>query len=294
MGLLYDLIMLIIVIMFCIIGAKRGIIRSIVFFVMLVFSLLIGYIVSGFITEPVYDAYVREKVVNSITGSVKSFDIAGFINERLFDNKLGIEISDSEIERALAQEGDLSENISSYAASKGIPLSSEAVSEKIDSVLNNDSVKTEIEKSLPSYIAPAFESALSNETDTIENVIKSLAKTDKTEASEEIADTLLKPFVLKVLRVVLFILCFIAAWIILRIIVAVTKLGKNSETGGINTVLGGVLGAVKGLIVVMLITWAVSLISPIISLINANSFFAFSDSAINNSIFLRFINDIIN
>lgn len=294
MGLLYDLIMLIIVIMFCIIGAKRGIIRSIVFFVMLVLSLLIGYIVSGFITEPVYDAYVRDKVVNSITESVKSFDIAGFINEKLFDNKLGIEISDSEIEKALAQEGDLSENISSYAASKGIPLSREVVSEKIDSVLNDDSVKTDIEKSLPSYIAPVFESALSNETDTFENVIKSLAKTDKTEASEEISDTLFKPFVLKVLRVILFILCFIAVLIILRIIVAVTKLGKNSETGGINTVLGGLLGAVKGLIVVLLITWAVSLISPIISLVDANSFFTFSDSAINNSIFLRFINDIIN
>lgn len=294
MGLLYDLIMLIIVIAFCIIGAKRGIVRSIVFFVILLLSMLIGYLVSGFITEPVYDSFVNEKLVNSITGPVENFDIAEFINEKILDNKLGVQISDSEIEKALSQEGDISENISSYAASKGIPISGDKVSEKIDSVLSDDSVKEDIEKSLPSYVVPVFESAVSNETDILEDVIKSLAKTDKAEASEEITEALLKPFVLKVLRVVLFILCFIASWIILRIIVAVTKLGKNSETGGINTVLGGVLGTVKGFIVVLLITWAVSLISPVISLVDANSFFAFSDSAINNSVFLRFINDIIN
>lgn len=294
MGLLYDLIMLIIVIMFCIIGAKRGIIRSIVFFVMLILSLLIAYLVSGWITKPVYDAYIKDKVVNSIKGPVESFDIAGFINENFLDNKLGIEVSDSEIEKALGKEGSLSENISEYAASKGISLSSDTVSEKIDSVLSDDSVVEDIEKSLPSYIAPVFESAVSTETEMLENVIRALAKTDKTEASEEITETLLEPIILTALKAALFILCFIAIWIILRIIVAIIKLGKNREKGGINTVLGGALGVVKGLIVVLLITYAVSIISPLISLVDADSSFSFSESAINNSIFLRYINDMIN
>lgn len=294
MGLLYDLIMLIIVIMFCIIGAKRGIVRSIVFFVMLILSLLIAYLVSSWITKPVYDAYVEEKVVNSIKGPVESFDIAGFINENFLDNKLGIEVSDGEIEKALGQEGSLSENISSYAASKGISISDETVSEKIDSILSDDSVVKDVEKSLPSYVAPALESAVSNEKDMLENVLRSLAKTDKTEASEEITEVLLEPFILTALKVILFILCFIAIWIILRIIVAVTKLGKNKEKGGINTVLGGALGIVKGLIVVLLITLAVSIISPVISVIDSDSSFTFSESAINNSIFLRYINDMIN
>lgn len=294
MGLLYDLIMFIIVIMFCIIGAKRGIIRSIVFFVMLILSLLIAYLVSGFITEPVYDAYVKDKIINSIQEPVEKFDIVEFVNERFLDNKLGIEISDSEIEKALEQEGSLSDNISAYAISKGIPLSSETVSEKIDSVLDNRTVMEDISKSLPSYIAPAFKSMASKESAILEDVIKALAKTDKIKASEEITEIVLEPFVLKAVRVVLFILCFILVCIILRIVIAVTKLGKNSETGGINTVLGGVLGIVKGLIVVLLITWAVSLISPIIYAIDSNSSFAFSESAINNSIFLRYINDIIN
>lgn len=294
MGLLYDLIMFIIVIMFCIIGAKRGIIRSIVFFVMLILSLLIAYLVSGFITEPVYDAYVKDKIINSIQEPVEKFDIAEFVNERFLDNKLGIEISDREIEKALGQEGSLSDNISAYAISKGIPLSSETVSEKIDSVLDNRTVMEDISKSLPSYIAPAFKSSASKESTILEDVIKALAKTDKIKASEEITEIVLEPFVLKAVRVVLFILCFILTCIILRIVIAVTKLGKNSETGGINTVLGGVLGIIKGLIVVLIITWAVSLISPIIYAIDSNSSFAFSESAINNSIFLRYINDIIN
>ena len=294
MGLLYDLIMLIIVIMFCIIGAKRGIIRSIVFFVMLILSLLIGYIVSGFITEPIYDAYVKDKVVNSVKGPIEKFDIAEFINEKFLDNKLGLKISDGEIEKALGNDGDISENISEYANSKGIPLSSETVSKRIDSMLSKDSVTSEVKGFLPSYFAPVFESAVSNDREKLGDVIQSLAKSDKTEAAEEITETAIKPIILIALRWILFILCFIALWIIFRIIVAITKLGKNSEKGGINTVLGGALGVVKGLIVVLLITAVVGIISPVISLIDSDSSFAFSESSVNNSIFLRFINDILN
>ena len=83
-------------------------------------------------------------------------------------------------------------------------------------------------------------------------------------------------------------------WIILRIIVAVARIGKNKESGGINTVLGGVLGAVKGLIVVLLITAIVSIISPLLSLTKSGGSFGLSETAINNSVFLRLIKDILN
>ncbi len=294
MGLLYDLIMLIIVIMFCIIGAGRGIVRSIVLFITLIVSLLIGYVVSGIIAEPVYESFVKDKAVNAIKDSVEDFDAAEFVNEKFFDNKLGIKISDAEIEKAISQDGSLSENISEYAESKGIALSSGSVAEKIDSVLEDESVINEVEKALPSYAAPLFESALSNEKDMMESIIKSLVKTDKTLASEEIADNVLKHIVMTPIRIVLFILCFIAAWIILRLIVAVTRLGKNREKSALNTVLGGALGIIKGLILAVMITVAVSVISPIISAVDSNSMFNVSESAINNSIFLRCITDIIN
>lgn len=294
LGLLYDLIMLIIVIMFCITGARRGIIRSIVFFIILILSLLTGYIVSGFITEPVYDNYVKDKVINNVKGPIEKFDIAEFINEKFLDSKLGIKVSESEIEKALGNGENISESISKYANSKGIPLSSEAVSTKIDSIISSDTFTSEAEGFLPSYFVPVFESAVSNDKELLGNVIQSLANTDKTVAAEEITDKAIKPVLLIALRTILFLLSFIAVWIILRIIVSIAKIGKNSERGGINTVLGGILGIVKGLIVVLLITAIVGIISPVISLIDTDSFFALSEESVNNSIFLRFINDMLN
>ncbi len=294
MGLLYDLIMLIIVILFCIMGAKRGIIRSIVLFVMLILSLMIGYLISSYITEPVYDAYVKNRIVNSVKGPIEDFDAAEFINERLLDNSLGIKISGNELEKALGESGDISENISDYAKSKGIPISSSIISEKVDTLFKDKSVKEEVEKSLPSYLVPAFDSAASNDPKMFGDMLRSLAKTDKSEASEEITDLALKPIILIALRAVLFVLSVIVVWIILRIIVAVARIGKNKESGGINTVLGGVLGAVKGLIVVLLITAIVSIISPLLSLTKSGGSFGLSETAINNSVFLRLIKDILN
>ena len=294
MGLLYDLIMLIIVILFCIFGAKRGIIRSIVLFVTLILSLLIGYVVSGLITEPVYDNYVKSRVVKSVEAPIEKFDVAEFVNKNLFDNIPGFEVSDREIEEALGQSGDISENISDYAKSKGIPISSSIISEKINSLFKDEEVKSEVEKSLPSYLVPAFESAASNDPQMLGDMLRSFAKSDKAEAAEGITEIALKPVILIALRAILFVLCVIAIWIILRIIVAVARIGKDRESGGINTVLGGVLGAVKGLIVVFLITAIVSIISPMLSLIKSGSSFGLSEQSINNSVFLRLMSDILN
>ncbi len=294
MGLLYDLIMLIIVILFCISGAKRGIIRSIVLFTVLILSLLIGYVVSGLITEPVYDDYMKNRVVNSVKGPIEKFDVAELVNKKLFNNSLGLEVSDSEIEEALGENGDISENISDYAESKGIPISSSFISEKINSFFEDEAVKSEVEKSLPSYIIPAFESAASNDPQMFGDMLRSFAKPDKAEAAEEITEIALEPIILTALRAILFVLSVIVIWIVLRIIVTVARIGKNKESGGINTVLGGVLGAVKGLIVVMLITAFVSIIFPMLSLTKLGSSFGLSEQTINNSVFLRLLNDILN
>ena len=294
MGLLYDLIMLIIVILFCIFGAKRGIIRSIVLFVTLILSLLIGYVVSGLITEPVYDNCVKNRIVNSVKAPIGKFDVAEFVNKNLFDNIPGFEVSDREIEEALGQSGDISENISDYAKSKGIPISSSIISEKINSLFKDEEVKSEVEKSIPSYLVPAFESAASNDPQMLGDMLRSFANSDKAEAAEGITEIALKPVILIALRAILFVLCVIAIWIILKIIVAVARIGKNKESGGINTVLGGVLGTVKGLIVVFLITAIVSIIFPMLSLTKSGSSFGLSEQSINNSVFLRLMSDILN
>lgn len=286
--------MLIIVILFCIFGAKRGIIRSIVLFVTLILSLLIGYVVSGLITEPVYDNCVKNRIVNSVKAPIEKFDVAEFVNKNLFDNIPGFEVSDREIEEALGQSGDISENISDYAKSKGIPISSSIISEKINSLFKDEEVKSEVEKSIPSYLVPAFESAASNDPQMLGDMLRSFANSDKAEAAEGITEIALKPVILIALRAILFVLCVIAIWIMLRIIVAVARIGKNKESGGINTVLGGVLGAVKGLIVVFLITAIVSIISPMLSLIKSGSSFGLSEQSINNSVFLRLMSDILN
>lgn len=286
--------MIIIVILFCIAGARRGIIRSIVLFVMLILSLIVSYVASGFLAEPVYDSYVKERVVNSIKGPVESFDTAEFVNKHFFDNKLGIEISENEIEKALGESGDISESISSYAKSKGILVSSDTISDKIDSLFKDEEIKSEVEKSLPSYLVPAFDSAASNDSTMFGDMLRSLAKTDKNEAAEDLTEIALKPIILIALKATLFILCFIVVSIILRIIVAVTRLGMNKESGGINTVLGGLLGVIKGLLVVFLITAIISVVSPVFSLANSGSSFTPSETAFNNSVFLRIMNDILN
>ncbi len=295
MALLYDLIMLLIIVVFCIFGAKRGILRSIVLLVTLVLSLLIGFIASELLAEPVYDSYVKESVVNSIKEPMEDIDVADFVNEKIFNSSLGIEISDSEIEEALGKSGDISENIADYAQSKGIILSSETVRAEIDSLLDEKSALVDNDDEfLPSYLVTVLKSAVANDYQMFGDVLRTLAKTDKSEAAEGLTEIALKPIILIALRAILFILCFLVIWIILRIIVAITRLGKNSEKGGMNTVLGGLLGAVKGLVVVIIITSVVSIIFPVFSLSDSDGFFSVSKSALNNSVFLRLMNDILN
>lgn len=81
------------------------------------------------------------------------------------------------------------------------------------------------------------------------------------EFSQKIADTVVKPAAITVLSVVSFIVILLIAAIVCAIIAKSLKLvNKIPLLGSLNAFLGGLLGVLKGIIIVLVINWALVLI----------------------------------
>lgn len=81
------------------------------------------------------------------------------------------------------------------------------------------------------------------------------------EFSQRIADTIVKPPVVAVLSVVVFILILLIAILVCSLLAKSLKLvNKLPLLGSLNAFLGGLLGVLKGIIIVLIINWVLVLI----------------------------------
>lgn len=128
-----------------------------------------------------------------------------------------------------------------------------------------------IEEEAPSAatLLSGIEDALEKAPDFIKNIFATDEKkaelsdqiiemytADITELSQRAAETVIKPIVLSVLVVVAFALIFIIALLLCSLLSKALKLvNKIPLLGGVNALLGTVIGLLKGLIIVLIINW---------------------------------------
>lgn len=292
MALLYDIIALVIIAIFCLFGARRGFLRSIILLGSLVVALLVGVLVSNTCTEPIYNSYVKNKVETKISDSFNGVNIYSFIPKSQIEEKLGIAIPDSTYEEIINGDGTLTESVSDYAKKININISPEKVSEYILDFVDDETTKSEVESKLSGALSTAFHSFIQSDDDNTKDVLSMLINTDKEELPTEFTRVAIRPILLSVLKALVFIATFILLLIILRIIITITHLGRRSEISGTNRVLGAIFGLLKGILIVFIITYLITLISPFVGADSKNSIF--SEATLHDSFVFRYVIDILN
>lgn len=118
-----------------------------------------------------------------------------------------------------------------------------------------EGVEGAIEK-LPAFIKDALKT--DQKQAEISDHIVALYTPDIAEFSKKAADTIVKPIVISILSVVVFFVLFFAVLIICAILSKALKIvNKLPLLGGINALFGGVLGALKGVVIVLIINFVI-------------------------------------
>lgn len=254
----YDALALGILLITLYIGAKRGLMKSVVLVVLTVLSIVISWFGAEIASPIIYDELIKEHVANGLTQSSESTDPVRVTSEAISEGDYGVEISDSDIEGIIESEGNFFSRLTDELKKNGAAESSDeiqtevkgAVAEKMLVSLLGDFVQ-------PSTIADILES-FRGTTDGISDVLSIFISGNKEATATATEEMIIAPVIKGILKVIVFILLLLILKLIIGPISDLFKsVNKIPVIGPVNALLGGALGAVEGAIVVYIIALVV-------------------------------------
>ena len=250
----YDALALGILLITLYIGAKRGLMKSVVLIVLTVLSIVISWFGAEIASPIIYDELIKEHVANGLTQSSESTDPVRVTSEAISEGDYGVEISDSDIEGIIESDGNFFSRLTDELKKNGAAESSDeiqtevkgAVAEKMLVSLLGDFVQ-------PSTIADILES-FRGTTDGISDVLSIFISGNKEATATATEEMIIAPVIKGILKVIVFILLLLILKLIIGPISDLFKsVNKIPVIGPVNALLGGVLGAVEGAILIYII-----------------------------------------
>lgn len=271
MNWIFDIAIIAVFIIAVSVNARRGFVKSVLLVSGYVLSVGLAAVIGAAFGENIYHDYAQEKITDKIQSYVDDIDSAKLINEKLFLQQLEIEASDEEVREAILKDGKLSQNLSGLAAEKKSGIKSET----IESFLNSD------------FLSGGNVLTLSDKQSDAENAVRILAIENKEERSQKLHDELVEPLGIKVTEMII----SVGAFVIISLLVsfAVKKanfVNRIPIAGTLNTVLGGMIGAVEAIVIIVLAI-------VILKLGTGLGFFEISQNTIDNTVVFKVIYDLV-
>ncbi len=250
----YDALALGILLITLYMGAKRGLMKSVVLIVLTVLSIVISWFGAEIASPIIYDELIKEHVVSGLAQSSESTDPVRVTSEAISEGDYGVEISDSDIEGIIESDGNFFSRLTDELKKNGAAESSDeiqtevkgAVSEKMLVSLLGDFVQ-------PSTIADILES-FRGTTDGISDVLSIFISGNKEATATATEEMIIAPVIKGILKVIVFILLLLILKLIIGPISDLFKsVNKIPVIGPVNALLGGALGAVEGAILIYII-----------------------------------------
>lgn len=223
------------------VSAKRGFVKSL----LLVIGCVVCVVLSGSISAScygrVYESLLEEKVSGKICSEAEKFDSAAFINEKLFKEKLGIEISDEKVRDTILEEGDLTENLAALSVSEKSGIDKSEIKKFIskETIFQDDKTA-------------AILIALGNEDLT--KAIRILANENPDVRSKAFYSEIGEPFAKTAFKWLFAVIVYIvSSFAVSTVVSKINFINRIPVAGTLNTLLGGIVGALQGFVTVMVL-----------------------------------------
>lgn len=289
MALIYDLAVVVVLLLFFIFGIKRGFIKSVISLICFVLAIVISIFASSKLAQPIYEMCFKEKVTSFIAENIDKIDVSGVVNNYLLKN-VGITADDKTVKSIIGTEGDIKNNIESYAKAKGVSLDPMSISQNVDSFLKSDELKGAIETALPSSLASAVFEAAESSAETVSKVLQACVNPNQAQAAEMIEEAFVNDMLILLVKYALFLILFTVLSFIFKLIIAATGIvNKIPVASGVNRALGGALGILKGGVALVIIAVIISALSALL----ASRYSVLAESTINNSLVFKYFYNMV-
>ena len=258
MNYLLDIAAVMIIVAAISINAKRGFVRCLLYVISFVAALLLATQLSAAFADKVYDRFLSERVYEEVNEKLPETDIIGFVNERIVVKAAGKELDEQKLREAVLAKGDMAQNIALALNDElGAEVDAEAIEKALsaDNLINSNENLSEDEKKLLMTVADAS-------SQNLYSLIRILADDSRENVAEQISQKLIRPLGVRMVGFVLGLAVFMLANAVFRFFASKFDLvDKIPVAGRLNTILGGVTGAIVGLVIVAAAVFALSLLT---------------------------------
>ncbi len=285
----YDLLAIGVALIFLYVGAKRGLMRSVVLVALTAASIVVSWFASTVFSPVIYERFLKEHVYNFAYDSVSAVKPSAMASQAVNNGDYGVEITEDEAQSLLDKlDGDFVEKAAEALKSNGASDSINALESGIQATVIDRLVNI----IAGGKVSDATMREILNEVSVTDRDFRGLMNTfvkgNADDTAGLIEEKMLAPAVKMFLKGGIWILSMFILMIVAR---AVSNLFKKLNgvpiIGPINSTLGAALGVAEGLVVIYLISQVIRGVC----LLTSNSLMFLNMDAVNATyIFRYFVN----
>lgn len=273
----YDLMTVVVVIGCMVVSAKRGFLKTLIIIVGYLLACAGGFFVANKYADSIYDKYVSGHCEEYVEENITDFNVRNQIREVLAQENIPVTFTDQQIDEIVNKGGTVSDGVIDFLAENKIPVTDE-MADKIREKLSSDSIVNNLDGKINKRAYNLLVEYNKISDNAIDDILESLVLSDKKSIAQKLSDVVIKPIILKILKVLIFILVFLVIIIIVKIVAGLMGfVNKVPIAGGINRMLGGVLGFLQGI----LMLYVVALLLKLIIAVTSNDLMVINDATIN-------------
>lgn len=288
----YDVCVVAIALIAIYIGAKKGLLKSVVTTVLIVVSFVGSWFLSEVAGPLVYDKFIKDTIVNAFFDSAENKDPAGIVSAAISSGDYGVDMSPEDVNTIIENKPDFFTELASAMRNNGSPQSEESIKTEVESSVTPVILDTLLNNVVSSeYIRSALDT-VGEATGRVGEVVTAFISGSREEVANAAEQNLIAPVLIWLIKAVVFVILMLIFRLIINPVSNAFKfVNKVPIVGPVNVLFGGVLGAIEGLVFI----YVLSIVIKAVINLTGNTLIFLNNETINMSkLFSQFYNfDII-
>jgi len=255
MALALDLLIPIVLTITAIVGYRRGFVRYLIKLLGTIACLVVAFVVSGFLAEPVYEKIVAPRLEESLNKQFDGFDISRVVRKGISDEGTEVTLSDKEFRKVLSDGGSLPSAFERAAKQAGDSVEKAAeLKESADRFFKNG-FGTQLARTAGFDDDEEVGKRLDMSSGKTYDLVRAFATGDDNSTGVKyLVNNVIDGMMTTLIRFILFAIIFIICEAIVAVVFIVAGvLDHLPMVDGINKTGGLILGILKGVLYVFLI-----------------------------------------
>ena len=284
--LFYDIAVVVTLVICFYVGAKRGLMKSLVFTALTIGAFVASWIVAEIGAPIVYNNFLKEKVISTVSYSMKGVDSSQVASNIVAKGNFGVELSKEEIDEIIVSYDDIFEGIAGTLRKNGSQASENEIIEGVEDLAAPEIVNILFGGKLNYAHIQSSLDALGFGDENVFGVIDTFLRGSNESVSESAEENLIAPIAIWIIKILIMVILFFILKLIIKPVSNLFKaVNKIPIIGPINALLGGVLNCAISLLVI----YIVALLIKVIINITSNSLIFINNDTIQLTTVFKYI-----